>query len=61
MKRYAVVAEEGFLDEALAIFRDEGEAEQYRTLKQAELETGLVVVPVTLTDLELIEETDNGE
>lgn len=53
---YAVVPEEGFLDDVIAVFKDEGLAE----LSRMSLEDGcsLVVVPVVGT-FTLVEDTDS--
>lgn len=53
---YAVVPEEGFLDDVIAVFKDEGLAELSRT--SLEDSCTLVVVPV-LCRLTLVEDSDS--
>jgi hypothetical protein len=46
LRMWAVVPEEGFLDDVLAIFKTEGEAEHWRAVLLGTEMYGLCVVPV---------------
>jgi hypothetical protein len=52
---WAVTPEEGFLDDTIAVFKDEGHAEQFRKLliEKEEWGSGLVVVKVSV-EIELV-------
>lgn len=57
LRMYAVVPEDGFLDDVIAVFETETEAEQYRRLLR-EWDCTSVVVPV-LCGLTLVEDSDS--
>lgn len=59
VRMYAVAPEEGFLDDTIATFKCEGEAERFRRMNQQFWKVAIVVVPVMVT-LDLVMEEDDG-
>lgn len=60
LRMWAVVPEEGFLDDVLATFKNEAEAELFRSQYRQIISTFLCVVPV-YAELGLVTDEDNGE
>lgn len=59
IRMYAVVPEEGFLEDTVATFKEEGEAEYFRATIAKGFGCSLVVVAVQVT-IDLITEEDDG-
>lgn len=60
LRMWAVVPEKGFLDDVLAVFKEEGQAEMWARVERKVTGIILVVLPVYV-ELGLVVDEDNGD